>query len=139
MSKLARSLNTAEKRVFRLRHWNACGSATGRHQSRSCPPWTASWYDYKMSDDETIRQRVADRSAARAHRGSTPVLAIMETDTVKPTVIEELAGGLRWPFEDGKALYPEVNIAKMHAGIPLIRRLAASVKIDKGARPAKSP
>lgn len=54
----------------------------------------------------------------------------------KPTVAEELAAGLRRPFEDDKALYPEVNIAKMHAGIPLIRRLAGFRKIDESATPA---
>src|SRR5262249_55874734 len=26
---------------------------------------------------------------------------------------------LGWPFEEGDALHPEVNVAKMHAGIPL--------------------
>ena len=57
----------------------------------------------------------------------------------KLTVAEEVAPGLRWPFEDGKALYPEMKIAKICAGIPLIRRLAASVKIDESATPAKSP
>lgn len=56
----------------------------------------------------------------------------------KPTVAEELVARLRWPFEDGKALHPDVNIARMHAAIPLIRLLAASVKIDKSATPAWS-
>jgi hypothetical protein len=74
-----------------------------------------------------------------AHRGGPPIRVIMGADVGKPMVAEELAAGLRWPFEDGKALYPEVNIAKMHAEIPLIRRLAASVKIDKSATPAWSP
>jgi len=92
-----------------------------------------------MSDDETIRQRVADRSAARAHRGGASILVIMGDDAGRRTGAEELAAGLLWPFEVGKALHPEVNIAKMHARIPLIRRLAASVKIDESATPAKSP
>jgi hypothetical protein len=64
---------------------------------------------------------------------------IMGADVGKPTVAEELAAGLRWPFEGGKALYPEVNIAKMDSGIPPIRQLAASVKIDESATPAWSP
>jgi hypothetical protein len=89
-----------------------------------------------MNDDEIIRERVDDRSAARAHRGGPPILVIMGAGVGKPTFAEELAAGSRWPFEDGKALHPEVNIAKMHAGIPLIRRLAASVKIDESATPA---
>jgi gluconate kinase len=33
----------------------------------------------------------------------------------KPTVAAELVARLRWTLEDGKALHPEVNIAKMHA------------------------
>ena len=92
-----------------------------------------------MNDDEVIRQRVDDSSATRAHRSNPPILVIMGADVGKPTGVEELAAGLRWPFEGGKVFYPEVNISKMHAGIPSIRRLAASVKIDESATPAWSP
>jgi carbohydrate kinase (thermoresistant glucokinase family) len=37
----------------------------------------------------------------------------------KSTIAEVLAARLGWPFEEGDTLHPEVNIAKMHAGIPL--------------------
>jgi ribose 5-phosphate isomerase A len=58
--------------------------------------------------------------SARAHRGSPPILVIMGiSGSGKSTVAQELAARLGWPFEDGDALHPEINIAKMHAGIPL--------------------
>ncbi|HEV8028525.1 MAG TPA: gluconokinase [Stellaceae bacterium] len=37
----------------------------------------------------------------------------------KSTVANALAARLGWPFEEGDALHPEANVAKMHAGIPL--------------------
>ena len=37
----------------------------------------------------------------------------------KSTVAQELAARLGWAFEEGDALHPEANVAKMHAGIPL--------------------
>jgi gluconokinase len=37
----------------------------------------------------------------------------------KTTVGSLLAGRLGWPFEDGDALHPPANVAKMHSGIPL--------------------
>jgi carbohydrate kinase (thermoresistant glucokinase family) len=37
----------------------------------------------------------------------------------KTTVGNLLASRLGWPFEDGDALHPPANVAKMHAGIPL--------------------
>ena len=37
----------------------------------------------------------------------------------KPTVAHELTARLGWSFEEGDALHPAANIAKMHAGIPL--------------------
>jgi ribose 5-phosphate isomerase A len=58
--------------------------------------------------------------SARAHRGSPTILVIMGVSgSGKSTVAEELAARLGWPFEEGDALHPKVNIAKMHAGIPL--------------------
>ena len=58
--------------------------------------------------------------SARAHRGSPPVLVIMGVSgSGKSTVAEKLAARLGWPFEEGDTLHPEINIAKMHAGIPL--------------------
>ncbi|HUZ37793.1 MAG TPA: gluconokinase [Streptosporangiaceae bacterium] len=37
----------------------------------------------------------------------------------KSTIGSLLAGQLGWVFEDGDALHPAANIAKMHAGVPL--------------------
>lgn len=58
--------------------------------------------------------------SARAHRGSPPILVVMGISGAgKTTIAEELAARLGWAFEEGDALHPESNIAKMHAGIPL--------------------
>jgi ribose 5-phosphate isomerase A len=58
--------------------------------------------------------------SARAHRGSPPILVIMGVSgSGKSTIAEELAARLGWQFEEGDALHPESNVAKMHAGIPL--------------------
>jgi carbohydrate kinase (thermoresistant glucokinase family) len=37
----------------------------------------------------------------------------------KTTVAEIIVQRLRWPFEEGDALHPPENVAKMHAGHPL--------------------
>lgn len=56
----------------------------------------------------------------RAHRGRPPILVIMGVSGAgKSTVARELAVRLGWPFEEGDALHPAVNVAKMHSGIPL--------------------
>ena len=58
--------------------------------------------------------------SARAHRGSPPVLVVMGVSGAgKTTIAQELAARLGWPFEEGDALHPEANVAKMHAGMPL--------------------
>jgi ribose 5-phosphate isomerase A len=58
--------------------------------------------------------------SARAHRGNPPILVIMGVSgSGKSTVAEKLAARLGWPFVEGDTLHPEINIAKMHAGIPL--------------------
>jgi ribose 5-phosphate isomerase A len=58
--------------------------------------------------------------SARAHRGGPPILVIMGVSgTGKSTIAQELTARLGWSFEEGDALHPEANIAKMHAGIPL--------------------
>ena len=58
--------------------------------------------------------------SARAHRGSPPILVIMGVSGVgKSTVARELTARLGWAFEEGDALHPSANVAKMHAGIPL--------------------
>ena len=58
--------------------------------------------------------------SARAHRGRPPILVIMGVSGVgKSAVAHELAARLGWPFEEGDALHPVANVAKMQAGIPL--------------------
>jgi ribose 5-phosphate isomerase A len=58
--------------------------------------------------------------SARAHRGRPPILVIMGVSGVgKSAVARELAARLGWCFQEGDALHPEANVAKMHAGIPL--------------------
>jgi carbohydrate kinase (thermoresistant glucokinase family) len=62
----------------------------------------------------------------------------------KTTVAQELAARLAWPFQEGDALHPEANVAKMHAGIPLtdadrqpwLARVAAWID---GQRASKEP
>ncbi len=55
-----------------------------------------------------------------SHRGFPPILAIMGVSGAgKTTIAQELVARLGWAFEEGDALHPETNIAKMHAGIPL--------------------
>jgi len=56
----------------------------------------------------------------RAHRGTPPILVVMGVSGAgKSTIARELAARLGWAFEEGDALHPEANVAKMHAGIPL--------------------
>ena len=83
--------------------------------------------------------------SARAHRGSPPILVIMGVSgTGKSTVAQELVARLGWPFEEGDALHPEANVAKMHAAIPLtdadrqpwLERVAAWID---GQRAKKQP
>jgi ribose 5-phosphate isomerase A len=79
------------------------------------------------------------------HRGSPPVLVVMGVSGAgKTTVAQELAARLGWPFQEGDALHPEANVAKMHAGIPLtdedrwpwLDRVAAWID---GQRASKQP
>jgi ribose 5-phosphate isomerase A len=83
--------------------------------------------------------------SARAHRGSPPILVIMGISGAgKSTIAEELTARLGWPFEEGDALHPAANIAKMHARIPLtdadrrpwLERVAAWID---GQRAKKEP
>jgi ribose 5-phosphate isomerase A len=56
----------------------------------------------------------------RAHRGAPPVVVVMGVSGAgKSTVAQELAARLGWPYEEGDALHPESNVAKMHAGLAL--------------------
>jgi ribose 5-phosphate isomerase A len=65
--------------------------------------------------------------SARAHRGGPPILVIMGVSGAgKSTIGEELAARLGWSFEEGDALHPEVNIAKMpkaRGSFPITRAL----------------
>jgi carbohydrate kinase (thermoresistant glucokinase family) len=57
---------------------------------------------------------------ARAHREGPPILVVMGVSGAgKTTIGLELAARLGWPFEEGDALHPASNVAKMHAGIAL--------------------
>jgi ribose 5-phosphate isomerase A len=79
----------------------------------------------------------------RLHRGSPPILVVMGiSGSGKSTIAEELAARLGWPFEEGDLLHPEVNIAKMHAGLPLtdadrqpwLERVAAWIDAQRVAK-----
>jgi ribose 5-phosphate isomerase A len=81
--------------------------------------------------------------SARAHRGSPPILVVMGiSGSGKSTIAEALASRLGWPFEEGDALHPESNVAKMHAGIPLsdedrqpwLARVAAWIDAQRAKR-----
>jgi carbohydrate kinase (thermoresistant glucokinase family) len=62
----------------------------------------------------------ANRDALKRARADQPILVIMGVSGVgKSVVAHELAARLGWPFEEGDALHPEANVAKMHAGVPL--------------------
>jgi len=53
-------------------------------------------------------------------RGDAIVLAVMGVSGVgKTTLARALAERLGWTFEEGDALHPASNIAKMKAGVPL--------------------
>jgi ribose 5-phosphate isomerase A len=92
--------------------------------------------------DETGVHRL---DSARAHRGGPPILVIMGVSGAgKSTIAQALVARLGWPFEEGDALHPEANLAKMHAGIPLtdadrqpwLERVAAWID---GQRARKQP
>lgn len=83
--------------------------------------------------------------SARAHRGRPPILVIMGVSGAgKTTIARELTARLGWPFEEGDALHPPENVAKMHSGIPLtdadrqpwLERVAAWID---GQRAKKQP
>jgi ribose 5-phosphate isomerase A len=69
-----------------------------------------------VADEDGVRSL----ASPRRHRGWPPILVVMGVSGVgKSTVANALAARLGWPFEEGDALHPEANVAKMHAGIPL--------------------
>ena len=79
----------------------------------------------------------------RVHRGSPPVLVVMGVSGAgKSTVALELAARLGWPFEEGDALHPEANVARMHAGIaltdadrqPWLERVAAWIDAQRARK-----
>jgi carbohydrate kinase (thermoresistant glucokinase family) len=48
------------------------------------------------------------------------VLVVMGVSGCGKTVVaEQLASRLHWPFQEGDALHPPANVAKMHGGTPL--------------------
>lgn len=76
---------------------------------------------------------------------SKAILVIMGVSGAgKSTIAGELVARLGWPFQEGDALHPEANIAKMRAGIPLtdadrlpwLERVAAWID---GQRAKKQP
>lgn len=90
--------------------------------------------------------RLDSPRAHRAHLAAgPPVLVVMGVSgSGKTTIAQELAACLGWPFEEGDALHPEANVARMHAGIPLtdadrqpwLERVAAWID---GQRAKKQP
>ena len=65
-------------------------------------------------------QGVRRLDSAHMYCGSPSVLVVMGVSGAgKTTVAQELAARLGWPFEEGDALHPKSNVAKMHAGLPL--------------------
>lgn len=57
---------------------------------------------------------------APAHAPDPVVLVLMGVSgSGKSTVAAQLAGELRWPFEEGDSLHPQANVDKMSAGVPL--------------------
>jgi len=69
-----------------------------------------------VADDAGIRRL----DSARIHGGGPPVLVLMGVSGAgKTTIGQEIAARLGWKFQDADALHPEINVAKMHAGIPL--------------------
>ncbi|TXL78807.1 ribose-5-phosphate isomerase RpiA [Vineibacter terrae] len=83
--------------------------------------------------------------SAHVHRGKPPVLVVMGVSgSGKSTIAQELAARLGWAFEEGDALHPESNVAKMHAAIaltdedrqPWLARVAAWID---GQRDRKQP
>jgi ribose 5-phosphate isomerase A len=82
-------------------------------------------------------------SSARSHRGTPPILVVMGVSGAgKTTIAKELAARLGWVFEEGDSLHPDVNIAKMHAGIPLtdedrqpwLKRVAAWIDAQRAKK-----
>ena len=58
---------------------------------------------------------------AAPQRLAPPVVLVLMgvSGSGKTTVARIIAERLRWPFEEGDALHPPANVAKMHAGHPL--------------------
>lgn len=82
-------------------------------------------------------------NSARSHRGTPPILVMMGVSGAgKTTIAKELAARLGWAFEEGDSLHPDVNVAKMHAGIPLtdddrlpwLKRVAAWIDAQRAEK-----
>jgi ribose 5-phosphate isomerase A len=81
--------------------------------------------------------------SARSHRGGPPILVIMGVSGAgKSTIAQELSDRLGWVFQEGDALHPEANVAKMHAGIaltdedrkPWLERVAGWIDVQRGKK-----
>lgn len=78
-----------------------------------------------------------------AHRGGPPILVIMGVSgSGKTTIAQQLVVRLGWALEEGDALHPEANIAKMHAGmaltdedrLPWLARVAAWIDAQRAEK-----
>jgi carbohydrate kinase (thermoresistant glucokinase family) len=61
-----------------------------------------------------------DEARAKAPSYGSPILVVMGVSgSGKTTIGERLAARLGWPYQEGDALHPPANVAKMHSGTPL--------------------
>jgi carbohydrate kinase (thermoresistant glucokinase family) len=60
-----------------------------------------------------------DRSRGQARRAPTILVVMGVSGSGKTTVGERLAARLGWPYQEGDALHPPANVAKMRSGTPL--------------------
>jgi carbohydrate kinase (thermoresistant glucokinase family) len=61
-----------------------------------------------------------DEARAQARSPGPSILVVMGVSgSGKTTIGERLAARLGWPYQEGDALHPPANVAKMHSGTPL--------------------
>jgi gluconokinase len=61
-----------------------------------------------------------DEARAQARPPGPSILVVMGVSgSGKTTIGERLAARLGWPYQEGDALHPPANVAKMHSGTPL--------------------
>ena len=62
----------------------------------------------------------AEPRAEQEREPGPPILVVMGVSgSGKTTIGERLAARLGWPYQEGDALHPPANVAKMHSGTPL--------------------